>query len=163
MRLNHPGIYRIIGESFELLANCVGEAPCIRITSALYMNDLIQRGKFTILEEESIEIQSIYADPDAFVFLEYEYSEICNLPPYRKTIRGTKMPNISKDEIKEFTERYLEDIKINGRGVMATKSYIMSKTEWSLSQINVVILQIQKILKRNGRLQFNQQSIYSLG
>lgn len=26
MRLNHPGIYRIVGEKFELLANIVGEA-----------------------------------------------------------------------------------------------------------------------------------------
>lgn len=25
MKLNHPGIYRIIGEQFELLANIVGK------------------------------------------------------------------------------------------------------------------------------------------
>ena len=35
MKLNHPGIYRIIGENDELLANIVGEVPCLRITSAL--------------------------------------------------------------------------------------------------------------------------------
>ena len=30
MKLNHPGIYRIIGENYELLANIVGEVPCLR-------------------------------------------------------------------------------------------------------------------------------------
>ena len=59
MKLNHPGIYRIIGENYELLANIVGEVPCLRITSALLMNDLVQRGKFTILSEDSIEIQNV--------------------------------------------------------------------------------------------------------
>lgn len=43
MKLNHPGIYRIIGENYELLANIVGEVPCLRITSALLMNDLVQK------------------------------------------------------------------------------------------------------------------------
>ena len=45
MKLNHPGIYRVIGEQFELLANIVGEVPCLRITSALLINDLVQKGK----------------------------------------------------------------------------------------------------------------------
>ena len=35
MKLNHPGIYRIIGEDFELLANVIGEAPMLRIPNAL--------------------------------------------------------------------------------------------------------------------------------
>lgn len=43
MKLNHPGIYRVIGEQFELLANIVGEVPCLRITSALLINDLVQK------------------------------------------------------------------------------------------------------------------------
>lgn len=68
MRLNHPGIYRIVGESFELLANITGEVPCMRITSALLVNDLVQKGEFTVLPEESIEIQSVLANPDKFVF-----------------------------------------------------------------------------------------------
>lgn len=61
MRLNHPGIYRIVGENFELLANIIGEVPCMRITSALLVNDLVQKGEFTILPEDSIEIQSVLA------------------------------------------------------------------------------------------------------
>ena len=55
MKLNKPGIYRIIGESFELLANVIGEVPCLRIVSALNVNDLVQKGKYTILPEDSIE------------------------------------------------------------------------------------------------------------
>ncbi len=92
MRLNHPGIYRIVGENFELLANIIGEVPCMRITSALLVNDLVQKGEFTILPEDSIEIQSVLANPETIVFLEYEYSEICSLPSYRQSIHGTKMP-----------------------------------------------------------------------
>lgn len=152
MRLNHPGIYRIVGEQYELLANIVGEAPCLRISSALLVNELVQKGTFKILPEESIEIQSIYANPDRFIFLEYEYSEICTLPPYRKSIRGTKMPVITDEQMKAFTQRYLEDTQINGRGIGATKAYIMEKTDWSLAQINIVVLQITKQLQRAGRL-----------
>lgn len=142
MKLNHPGIYRIVGEHFELLANITGEIPCLRITSALLMNDLIQKGKFTVLSEDSIEIQSVCQDPSAFIFLEYEYSEICSLPPYRKSIRGAKMPDITNEELKAFTNRYLADIEIPGRGIEATKAYIMSVTNWSLAQINVLLLRI---------------------
>ena len=120
MKLNHPGIYRIIGEHFELLANIVGEVPCLRITSALLMNDLVQRGKFTVLSEDSIEIQTVCNNPDAFLFFEYDYSEVCPLPPYRQSIRGTKMPDISNDMMKAFTERYISDMSINGRGIEAT-------------------------------------------
>lgn len=112
MKLNHPGIYRIIGEHFELLANIVGEVPCLRITSALLMNDLVQRGKFTVLSEDSIEIQTVCNNPDAFLFFEYDYSEVCPLPPYRQSIRGTKMPDISNDMMKAFTERYISDMSI---------------------------------------------------
>ena len=142
MKLNHPGIYRVIGEQFELLANIVGEVPCLRITSALLINDLVQKGKFTVLSEESIEIQTVCQKPDSFLFLEYEYSEICTLPPYRLSIRGTKMPNISNEQLKAFTNRYLEDIKIPGRGIEATKAYILSVTDFNLAQINVLMLKI---------------------
>lgn len=151
MKLNHPGIYRIIGENYELLANIVGEVPCLRITSALLMNDLVQRGKFTILSEDSIEIQNVCNNPDVFLFFEHEYSEVCSLPPYRQSIRGTKMPDISNDMMKAFTERYISDMSINGRGIEATKAYILSVTDWSLAQINVLLLRIANSVRRNGR------------
>lgn len=154
MKLNHPGIYRIIGENYELLANIVGEVPCLRITSALLMNDLVQRGKFTILSEDSIEIQNVCNNPDAFLFFEHEYSEVCPLPPYRQSIRGTKMPDISNDMMKVFTERYISDMSINGRGIEATKAYILSVTDWSLAQINVLLLRIANSVRRNGRKQY---------
>ena len=41
MKLNRPGIYHIYTDSFELLANVVGEAPVLRIPRALVMNDVI--------------------------------------------------------------------------------------------------------------------------
>lgn len=164
MRLNHPGIYRIIGENFELLANIIGEVPCMRITSALLVNDLVQKGEFTILPEESIEIQSVLANPDKFVFLEYEYSEICSLPSYRQSIHGTKMPNITDEQLKTFTNKYLEDIGIYGRGVAATKAYILETTGWSLAQINVVLMKIAKRVKQQYvNLQFDKPYIYHLG
>lgn len=144
MRLNHPGIYRIIGDQFELLANVVGEAPCLRITSALLINDLVQKGEFTVLPEDSVEIQSVLANPDKFVFLEYEYSEICELPSYRKSIRGVKMPNITNEEMEAFTNRYIQDKQIYGRGIAATKAYMLERTGWSLAQISVVLMKIAK-------------------
>lgn len=151
MKLNKPGIYRIIGKSFELLADITGEAPVLRINSALLMNDLIQKGKFTVLDESSIEIQEILANPDAFVFFEYEYSEICKLPPHRCSIRGAKMPDITDEQFQEFTNRYIEDNITFDRGLVATKAYIMSRTNWTLEQIQVVLLQIVRKLK-NGSL-----------
>ena len=115
------------------------------------MNDLVQRGKFTILSEDSIEIQNVCNNPDAFLFFEHEYSEVCPLPPYRQSIRGTKMPDISNDMMKAFTERYISDMSINGRGIEATKAYILSVTDWSLAQINVLLLRIANSVRRNGR------------
>ena len=60
----------------------------------------------------------------------------------RQSIRGTKMPNISNEQLKAFTNRYLEDIKIPGRGIEATKAYILSVTDFNLAQINVLMLKI---------------------
>ena len=146
MRLNHQGIYRIIGEKFELLANVEGEAPLLNISKALLVNDLVNDGKFTILDSESLEIQQVINNPDHFVFTEYEYSDIAKLPLYRKTIRGTKMPNITNEEIKEFEEKYIHDMKTR-RDTTRTRAYIMERTNLSLAQINVLILQMAKKFK----------------
>lgn len=143
MRLNHPGIYRIVGEKFELLANIEGEAPLLNISEALLVNDLVIDGKFTILNSESLEIQQVINNPDQFIFIEYEYSDIAKLPLYRKTIRGTKMPNITNNEMKEFEEKYIHDMKTR-RDTTRTRAYIMERTNLSLSQINVLIMQMAR-------------------
>lgn len=147
MKLNHPGVYRIIGEHFELLATIVGEVPCLRIASALNVNDLVQKSKFTVLEEESSEIQAVYANPDKFVFLEYDYSDAAKLPPYRASIRGVKCPDITETQFKEFVERYKIDKSLPGRGIAATKFYMVEKTGWTLSQAHAVILKIVNYLR----------------
>ena len=146
MRLNHQGIYRVIGEKFELLANVEGEAPLLSINEALLINDLVKYGRFTILNSNSTEVQQVLTDPDKFVFLEYDYSEIAKLPPYRKSIRGSKMPNITDEEMKEFEDVLKHDM-IVGRGTTRTKAYIMDRTSFSLAQINVLILQLCKRMK----------------
>lgn len=146
MRLNHPGIYRIVGEKFELLANIEGEAPLLNISEALLVNDLVINGKFTILNSESLEIQQVVNNPDQFIFIEYEYSDIAKLPLYRKTIRGTKMPNITNNEMKEFEEKYVHDMKTR-RDTTRTRAYIMERTNLSLSQINVLIMQMARKFK----------------
>lgn len=143
MRLNHPGIYRIVGEKFELLANIEGEAPLLNISEALLVNDLVIDGKFTILNNESLEIQQVINNPDQFIFIEYEYSDIAKLPLYRKTIRGTKVPNITNNEMKEFEEKYIHDMKTR-RDTTRTRAYIMERTNLSLSQINVLIMQMAR-------------------
>lgn len=150
MKLNHPGIYKIVGDSFELLANVIGEVPCLRITSALLMNDLVQKGKFTVLEEDSIEIQTVLSNPDKFVFFEYTYSDVAKYPSYRKSIRGAKMPDITDEQFKEFTNRYLEDNAIMCRGPVATKAYIVERTGWNLAQAQLVLLKIINHIKHNG-------------
>lgn len=150
MRLSRPGIYRIIGEKFELLANVIGEAPCLRIVSAIIINDLVQKSKFKVIEEESIEIQTVLANPDKFVFLEYEYSDVALLPPYRESIRGTKCPDITEDLFKDFIQRYIMDNRITSRGVVATKAYIVEKTGWTLAQAHTVVLKIINYLKQHG-------------
>lgn len=146
MRLNHPGIYRIVGEKFELLANIEGEAPLLNISEALLVNDLVIDGKFTILNSESLEIQQVVNNPDQFIFIEYEYSDIAKLPLYRKTIRGTKVPNITNNEMKEFEEKYVHDMKTR-RDTTRTRAYIMERTNLSLSQINVLIMQMARKFK----------------
>lgn len=146
MRLNHPGIYRIVGEKFELLANIEGEAPLLNISEALLVNDLVIDGKFTILNSESLEIQQVISNPDQFIFIEYEYSDIAKLPLYRKTIRGTKVPNITNNEMKEFEEKYIHDMKTR-RDTTRTRAYIMERTNLSLSQINVLIMQMARKFK----------------
>lgn len=151
MKLNHPGIYKIIGENFELLANVIGEVPCLRITSALLVNDLVQKGQFTVLTEESIEIQTVLANPDKFVFFEYEYSQVANYPSYRMSIRGVKTPDITDNQFEEFTNRYLEDMTVTKRGVASTKAYIVEQTGWSLAQAHMVVLKIINYLKHNER------------
>lgn len=146
MRLNHPGIYRIVGEKFELLANIEGEAPLLNISEALLVNDLVIDSKFTILNSESLEIQQVVNNPDQFIFIEYEYSDIAKLPLYRKTIRGTKVPNITNNEMKEFEEKYVHDMKTR-RDTTRTRAYIMERTNLSLSQINVLIMQMARKFK----------------
>lgn len=146
MRLNHQGIYRIVGEKFELLANIEGEAPLLNISEALLVNDLVIDGKFTILNSESLEIQQVVNNPDQFIFIEYEYSDIAKLPLYRKTIRGTKVPNITNNEMKEFEEKYVHDMKTR-RDTTRTRAYIMERTNLSLSQINVLIMQMARKFK----------------
>lgn len=143
MRLNHQGIYRVIGEKFELLANVEGEAPLLSINEALLVNDLVNYGKFTILNSDSTEVQQVLTNPDKFVFLEYDYSEIAKLPPYRMSTRGIKMPNITNEEMKEFEDVLKHDMSI-GCGTTRTKAYIMDRTSFSLAQINVIILQLCK-------------------
>lgn len=144
MKLNRPGIFRVIGEKFELLANVIGEAPLLRITSAISVNDSLKTGKFVILPEDSLEIQEINTNPDKFLFIEYDYSEIAKLPSYRESIRGNKKPDISDEQYRDFVERYKMDRSIPGRGITATKAYIMEKTGWSLGQINVLTMQMAK-------------------
>lgn len=156
MKLNKPGIYRIIGESFELLANVIGEVPCLRIVSALNINDLVQKGKYTVLPEDSIEIQTVLVNPDKFVFIEFEYSDVALLPPYRQSIRGTKCPDITDEQFKEFTNRFIQDNSITNRGPVATKSYIVEKTGWTLAQAQVVLLKIINHLNYENHKLYNQ-------
>ena len=99
MKLNRPGIYHIYTDSFELLANVVGEAPVLRIPRALVMNDVIQRGQFRVVEEDSYEIQTVLHNPDLCIFKEFEYSDMCKLPPYKKSVRGSKKPDITDDQL----------------------------------------------------------------
>lgn len=53
--------------------------------------------------------------------------------------------------MKAFTERYISDMSINSRGIEATKAYILSVTDWSLAQINVLLLRIANSTRRHGR------------
>lgn len=143
MRLNHPGVYRIIGKDFELLANIEGEAPLFKITSAILINDLVNYGRINELQPDSLQIRQILEDPDSFVFLEYEYSEVATLPNHRKSIRGNKMPKITDFEMKDFIQRYIYDFK-NNRPLSYTKAYIMERTNFTLPQINLLIMGISK-------------------
>lgn len=151
MRLNHPGVYRIIGDKFELLANITGEAPMLSITNALLINDLVIENKWTILEKDSLEIQQVLNNPDAFIFIEYEYSEIAQIPQCKQSIRGTKMPRITDDEMNLFIQKYIQDRK-DGRSSSVTRAFIMERTDFTLAQINVLMLQLAKICKNGSSL-----------
>lgn len=155
MKLNGPGVYQIVGSNIELLAIVVGEAPHLRITSAIIMNDVYQKAKFREIKEESLEIQSIYTHPEMYVFYPYESSEVCQLPIELRSMRGAKMPSISNTMYREFKSRYRVDTSIPGRGAMSTKVYIMSTTGWSAAQAQLVICKIAKEIKKEdyGNLQ----------
>lgn len=151
MRLNGPGVYQIVGSNIELLAVVVGEAPHLRITSAIIMNEAFQNAKFREVKEESYEIQSIYNHPDNYVCYPYEGSEVCQLPIERRSMRGSKMPITTDDEYNEFKRRYINDTSIPGRGTMSTKMYIMDRTGWSAAQAQLVICKLAKeVKKENG-------------
>lgn len=62
------------------------------------------------------------------------------------------MPNITEQQLEAFTNRYLEDMQISGRGIAATKAYMLETTGWSLAQINVVLMKIAKRLKYHGSI-----------
>lgn len=147
MKLNRPGIYRIVGEKFELLANVIGEVPTLRIVNALDLNTLAQKGEFKVLSEESLQIQEVLQNPSNFLFIKVEFSNAIHIPPYRCSIRGTKIPNLSNEDYEDFKGRYIQDTKVIGRGVTATKAYIMEKTGWSLSQIHMLVMKIGKEVK----------------
>lgn len=151
MKLNKPGVFQIVGEKIELLAIVVGEAPHLRITSAIVMNEAFTTGKFTILKEESYAIQDIYSHPDAYVSYEYEASENCKLPVERRSMKGAKMPDIDDNLYKEFINRYLLDISVPGRGTMSTKIYIMDRTSWTAAQAQLVLCKIAKAVKQNDQ------------
>lgn len=154
MRLNEPGVYQVVGSDIELLAIVVGETPHLRIVSAIIMNDAFQKAKFREVKEESLEIQSIYAHPEMYVFYPYESSDVCQLPIELRSMRGAKMPSIDDAMYRTFKERYKVDTSIPGRGAMSTKVYIMSITGWSAAQAQLVIYKIAREIKReNGNLQ----------
>ena len=151
MRLNEPGVYQVVGSDIELLAIVVGETPHLRIVSAIIMNDAFQKAKFREVKEESLEIQSIYAHPEMYVFYPYESSDVCQLPIELRSMRGAKMPSIDDAMYHTFKERYKVDTSIPGRGAMSTKVYIMSMTGWSAAQAQLVICKIaREIKKENG-------------
>lgn len=155
MRLNKPGIYQIVGDKIELLATVVGESPCLRIKEAIVMNTAFQEGKFEIVKEESIQIQNIYTNPDAYVYFPYG-SEVCHLPIEKQSMRGSSMPIITDDMYREFKHRYKEDISLPGRGALATKSYIMYRTNWTAPQAQLVICKIAKEVKQDGYSRINK-------
>ena len=56
------------------------------------------------------------------------------------------MPNITNNEMKEFEEKYVHDMKTR-RDTTRTRAYIMERTNLSLSQINVLIMQMARKFK----------------
>lgn len=149
MKLEHAGIYRAIGRDKELLINVVGEYPCFRIVKAIDINEFVINLKVIELNEESLEIQSIYHDPESYLFLEWEYSDVSKLPDCRQS-KNFKVPKVSDDLMKEFEQRYLTDIKIPGFGIGSTKFYIADRMNWTISQAHMLVMQIAKRYKKNG-------------
>lgn len=150
MKLIHAGIYRAIGKTKELLINVVGEYPCLRIINAIDINAFITKLKVVELNEESLEIQNIYHDPESYLFLEWEYSDVSKLPDFRQS-QSFKVPKVSTDLMKEFEQRYINDIKIPGLGIGATKFYIAEKMGWTLSQAHMLVMQIAKKYKNGNK------------
>ena len=62
------------------------------------------------------------------------------------------MPDITDEQFEDFTQRYIEDARTPGKGIWATKMYIVSKTEWSIPQAHVIVLQIINKLRKHGRI-----------
>lgn len=157
MKLNEAGVYQIVGSNIELLAIVVGEAPHLRITSAIIMNTAFQDSKFREVKEESYEIQHVYNHPDEYVYFPYESSEVCQLPLEKRSMRGCKMPLITDEMYNEFSRRYISDTSIPGRGALSTKIYIMDVTGWTAAQAQLVICKIAKKVK-STIIELNQEN-----
>lgn len=151
MKLTKNGVYRIIGKEFELLANVEGTAPLLIITGALLMNDLVRKGKFTVLDDKSMEVIEVLTHPENFIFFEYEYSDEICLPSYRSNGKGEKLPPVTDEEYQQFKNRYILDVT-SGRGIGSTKLWIIDRKDWSVSQAHIMCMKIAKELKKEGVL-----------
>lgn len=146
--LNKPGIYRVIGEQFELLIKVIGTPPTLRIISGIRMNDFVTTGKVVELKEDSVEIQEVMLNPSKFVFAEADISTTAEKKAPSMSLKGVKSPYINDEQFKLFVSHYINNVNIPGRGKNATLAFIMEETGWTVAQANCVILQIIRYVKK---------------
>lgn len=143
LTLKKKGIYRVIGKKYELLINVIGEEPCLRIISAINITETVKKGTFVQIEEESEEIQEIYANPKSFVFFDYEEEvDLCFIK--KETPIGVKTPELNENTFDELYQVYRMEIVITGRKENAVKAYIRNKYHFTDPQINRIVKKLAK-------------------
>lgn len=151
LELKKPGLYIANGKNTSVLIRVVGTAPCLSIIKGVLLNDMEKDGTITVLEENSLEIQDILANPKSYVF---DYPAVS-----QAVFNGLGMETKEKKRI-EFTDedfkKYLEQYKLNRKMypkdyVVKTQVYLIQE-DFSKSQADMIINQIETRLRLQGEL-----------
>lgn len=129
-----PGVYQIVGKEFEVLALIIGTKPMLRIVCGILMNDFVLN-KVTPLDQNSVEICLIEKNPQDFIFIPMQLSEVCNMPGI-DSITSSNV-EFSDDKFREWVNKYSQYKSLpNGTPLMVAS---LVEEKYSVPQALMII------------------------